>query len=78
MPDHINTPYFTTTESYLEQVLKRIKNTNIYISSVAVSDYAHLFQNEKISSKKDELVIRLYPLPKLARAIFDYLEQNLL
>lgn len=67
VPDYIDTTNFTTTQSLLEKVLEKIRDTDVYISSAAVSDYAPVPEDKKISSEEDELVIRLHPLPKVLK-----------
>jgi len=67
IPDYIKTVRFTTAQSLLEKVLEKIGNTDIYISSAAVVDYAPIPVNEKISSERDELTIKLRPTPKVLK-----------
>lgn len=67
VPDYIPTERFTTTESLLEKVSSRIKNYDIFISAAAVSDYATVPKNEKISSDNKELTIKLKQTPKVIK-----------
>jgi phosphopantothenoylcysteine decarboxylase/phosphopantothenate--cysteine ligase len=66
-PAYIPVTRFTTTINLLEEVLKRIKDTDIFISSAAVSDYTPIPQDKKISSCLKELVIKLKPTPKVIK-----------
>jgi len=67
VPPYIRTERFTTTQSLLTKVLQELPRTDIFISSAAVSDYAPVPLDEKISSDKDELSIQLRPTPKVIK-----------
>jgi len=67
VPEHIETIRFTTTQSLLENVLEKINEVDVYISSAAVSDYAPVGEDKKIDSGKDELIIKLKPTPNVLK-----------
>lgn len=69
IPEDIETIRFTTTDDLLEKALSEIEDADIYISTAAVSDFAPVYTDEKISSDQEELVIRLKPTPKVLREV---------
>lgn len=65
IPDYLRVTNITTTSDLLREVLKKIKNTDIFISAAAVLDYSPRKVDRKIESGISELVIKLYPTPKI-------------
>lgn len=67
VPQYIHTERFSTTKSLLDKVLAKIKETDVYISTAAISDYMPIYEDKKISSDRDELIIKLKPTPKVLK-----------
>jgi len=67
VPGYLNVTRFTNTQDLLDKVLQRLPNIQVYISSAAVADYFPVYENKKISSDKDEMILKLAPTPKVLK-----------
>ena len=65
VPRYIKTIRISSTMELLNEVLKRVRDTDIFISAAAVADYSPKYIHEKIPSGKDKIVIEMYPNPKI-------------
>lgn len=65
VPSYLQVIRVESTKDMLKEVLKRIKDVDVFISAAAVSDYSPRYQDIKIASGMDKLTIELYPNPKI-------------
>jgi len=65
VPSYLQVIRVESTKDMLKEVLKRIKDVDVFISAAAVSDYSPRYQDIKIPSGMDKLTIELYPNPKI-------------
>ncbi|PIZ52336.1 hypothetical protein COY27_00640 [Candidatus Woesearchaeota archaeon CG_4_10_14_0_2_um_filter_33_13] len=76
VPEYIKTTRIVSAAELLQAALEKIKDVDVYISAAAVADYSPTKVDQKIESGKEELIVKLYPNPKIIKEVFKHSKKD--